>query len=131
MTQKIFKAYFFILGFYDFLLGLAFLLFYPAIYGYFKITLPNHPGYIQVPALFLMSAAIGNFLIANNLLKNTDLVIVRILMKLSFAFVIFYSYFTTSIPKIYLPIASLSAIGVVICLIFLNWASKETRGITK
>lgn len=128
MKQGLFyKLFFLFLGFYDFLLGLVFAFFYTVIYNHFKIALPNHPGYIQLPALFLMSAAVGNFLITKNLLKNTDLVIVRILMKASFAFVIFYSYFTIGIPVIYLPIASMSIIGIVICLVFLNWANKQKR----
>jgi hypothetical protein len=128
MKQKMFyRSFFILLGIYDFLLGLVFALFYPVIYNHFKIVLPNHPAYIQLIALFLMSAAVGNFLIARNILKNTDLVIVRILMKASFAFVVFFNYFAIGIPTFYLPIASMSIIGIVICLVSLKWANNQTK----
>lgn len=112
-----------VIGAYDILLGAAFALFYTNIYGYLKIALPNHPGYIYVPALFLVSAGIGEFLIARNLLRNIDLAIVRLLMKISFASAVFYCYFKHGVPQIFLLISIASIIGVVINFLFIRWAN--------
>ncbi|MEW6009349.1 MAG: hypothetical protein AB1629_06930 [Candidatus Omnitrophota bacterium] len=123
MQQKIFfKLYFWVIGVYDVLLGGVFALFYRNIFAYFKIILPNHPAYIHVPALFLMSAGIGEFLIARNLLRNVDLAIVRLLMKLSFASAVIYGYFRYGVPQIFLIISIASVAGIVINILFLRWA---------
>ena len=124
-ARDFFKLFFIVIGAYDVLLGASFALFYRNIYVYLNVTLPNHPGYIYIPALFLVSAGIGEFLIARNLLRNVDLAIVRLLMKLSFAGVVFYCYFKYGIPSIYMLISIASIIGVIINLYFIRWASAE------
>lgn len=125
MNQRTFYKWFFlVIGIYDVLLGGLFTLFYRNIYAYLNITLPNHPGYIFVPALFLVSAGIGEFLIARNLLRNIDLSIVRLLMKLSFAGAVIYCYFRYGVPTIFLLISVASVIGVIINLYFISWATR-------
>ncbi len=119
--EKLFKTYFWVVGIYDIALGGAFLLFYGSIYAALNITLPNHPGYIYVPTLFLISGGIGEFLIAKNPLRNIDLVKVRILMKLSFAGAVFYCYFKYGVPTIFLLISILSIIGVIKNILFIRW----------
>lgn len=121
--ENTFKLYFRIVGFYDVLLGGVFLLFFRSIYATLNITLPNHPGYIYVPALFLVSGGIGEFLIANNLLRNIDLVKVRILMKLSFASAVIYCHFRYGVPTLFLLISILSVVGIVKNIMFIRWAN--------
>lgn len=123
--KTFFKLFFLVIGVYDVLLGGVFALFYRNIFAYLNITLPNHPGYIYVPALFLVSAGIGEFLIARNLLRNVDLAIVRLLMKLSFAGAVFYCYFKYGVPTIFLLISTASIIGVIINIFFIRWANSE------
>ena len=67
----------------------------------------------------------GEFLIAKNPLRNVDLVVIRLLMKLSFALVVLYCYFTMGIPTVFLVISILSIIGVVKNLAFLKWANVQ------
>lgn len=122
-AEAFFKPVFILLGIYDVFLGGVFALFYRNVYGYLNITLPNHPGYIYVPALFLVSAGIGELLIARNLLRNVDLAIIRLLMKLSFAGVVFYCYFKYGVPAIFLFISLASIIGVAINVVFIRWAT--------
>jgi len=122
--ETFFRCYFNLMGLYDVLLGLGFILFYRAIYGHFNIVLPNHPSYIYIPAFFLLSAGIGEFLIAKNLLRNADLALVRLLMKASFAGVVFLCYFTCGIPTIYLFISGASIMGVIINAFYIAWVSK-------
>lgn len=121
-----FPLLFRIVGVYDVLLGLSFIFFYKNIYQALSITLPNHPGYIFVPALFVMCGGVGEFLIAKNTLKNVDLVVVRLLMKLSFAGAVLYCYFTIGVPTIFLVIAIFSIIGIIKNVAFLNWAKTQT-----
>ena len=109
--ENIFKLYFWVIGIYDVLLGGAFALFYKNIYAAFNIILPNHPGYIYVPALFLISGGLGNI----------DLVKMRILMKLSFAGAIYYCYFRYGVPPIFLFISILSIIGITNNILFIRW----------
>lgn len=124
-AKAFFKLFFLVIGGYDVLLGGVFVLFYRNIYAYLNVTLPNHPGYIYVPALFLISAGIGEFLIAKNLLRNIDLAIVRLLMKLSFALAIFYCYFKYGVPTIFLVISIASIVGVIINILFIRWVKAE------
>jgi hypothetical protein len=114
-----------IVGIYDILLGLGFMLFYKNIYEALDITLPNHPGYIFVPALFVMCGGMGEFLIARNPLRNVDLVVVRLLMKLSFAAAVLYCYLTSGVPAVFLVISCLSIISVVKNIAFLKWAKAQ------
>ncbi len=68
------------------------------------------------------NVGIGEFLIARNPLKNTDLVIVRLLMKLSFAVAVVYCHFTSGIPTVFMIISCLSILGIIKNLLFLKWA---------
>lgn len=124
-ARDFFKLFFIVIGIYDVLLGGSFALWYKNIFAYLNIALPNHPGYIFVPALFIIAGGIGEFLIAKNLLRNVDLAIMRLLMKLSFAIAVFYSYFKFGIPTIFMLISVASIIGVVVNTIFIRWANAE------
>ena len=124
-AKDFFKLFFIVVGVYDVLLGGSFVLFYKNIYAYLNIALPNHPGYIFVPALFIIAGGIGEFLIAKNLLRNVDLAILRLLMKLSFSVAVFYSYFKFGVPSIFMLISVASIIGVVVNTIFIRWANAE------
>lgn len=110
------------MGIYDVVLGLVFALFYRNIYQALNIEWPNHPGYIFVPALFLACGGIGEFLIARNPIRNKDLVVVRTLMKASFAGAVFYCSFLYGVPTLYLIIATLSLAGIATNLMFFRWA---------
>ena len=124
-AKDFFKAFFIVIGIYDVLLGASFALFYKEIYSYLNIALPNHPGYIYVPALFIIAGGIGEFLIARNLLRNLDLAMLRLLMKLSFALAVFYSYFKFGVPTIFMLISIASITGVIVNILFIRWANTE------
>lgn len=126
MTAKgFFRLFFITIGVYDVLLGGSFALFYKEIYAYLSIALPNHPGYIFVPALFIVAGGAGEFLIARNLLRNVDLAMLRLLMKLSFVVAVFYSYFKFGIPAIFMLISIASIFGVIVNFLFIRWANTE------
>lgn len=124
-AKEFFKFFFISIGIYDVLLGGSFALFYNKIFSALNIALPNHPGYIFVPALFIIAGGIGEFLIAINPLRNVDLAMVRLLMKLSFAIAVFYSFFKFGIPPIFIIISIASIIGVIVNILFIRWANAE------
>jgi len=126
MTNFNFPLGFRIAGVYDVLLGLSFVFFYQNIYQILEITIPHHAGYIFVPALFVMCGGVGEFLIAENPLRNIDLVVVRLLMKLSFASAILFCYLTIGVPALFLVISALSIVGVIKNLAFIKWAKTQT-----
>jgi len=124
-AKDLFKLFFIVVGTYDVLLGSSFAVFYKNIYTYLNIALPNHPGYIFVPALFIIAGGIGEFLIAKNPLRNVDLAILRLLMKLSFALAVFYSYFKFGVPSVFLLISVASVVGVAVNTMFIRWVNAE------
>ena len=124
-AKDFFKLFFIVMGVYDVLLGSSFALWYKNIFAYLNIDLPNHPGYIFVPALFIVTGGVGEFLIAKDPLRNVDLAIMRLLMKLSFALAVFYSYFKFGVPPIFMLISIASIIGVVVNTIFIRWANAQ------
>ena len=84
MTAFRFYRWFFgLAAIYDACLGLAFLVGYEQIYAWCGITLPNHPGYVQLPALWLAIMGMADAYVAQDLVRNRALVTIRILMKLA------------------------------------------------
>lgn len=120
--KKIIPSYFIGMGVYDVVLGLTFALFFRSIYQALQIELPNHPGYIFVPAWFLISGGIGEFLIARQPLRNVDLVIVRTFMKASFVAVVGYCYVRYGVPLVYVLISTVSLVSIAGNFVFLKWA---------
>lgn len=97
------KALFVVVGLYDGLLGVAFVFWWKAIFGYFGVQPPNHPGYVQFPALLLMAFA-GMFLqIARNPLRNRGLILYGMGLKLAYSGTVFWYELTEGIPRMWIP----------------------------
>jgi len=56
-TKPVISALFLVAAAYDGILGIAFLLLPGNIFEWFNVTPPNHPGYIEFPALLLIAFA--------------------------------------------------------------------------
>src|SRR6266566_6199096 len=67
------KGLFYISALYDGLLGLAFLCCWSRLFDYFHVTPPNHPGYVQFPALLLIIFGLLFLKIARDPEANRDL----------------------------------------------------------
>ena len=125
--EKLFKVTFFGLGIYDIFLGATFVLFYKSIYQFFQITPANHPGYVYLPALFIVAGGIGEMLIARNLVRNTDLAMMRLLMKLAYLGVVLYYFSKQAIPWVFVAIAAMSIVGILNNIFFLAWANSQKK----
>jgi hypothetical protein len=95
-------------------------LFYPQIYAAFGVTLPNHPGYVQLPALFIAIMGIADYYIYRNIEGNRDMVKIRILMKLAYSLACFYHHFFGALPAMWLDIAIFNFIFIVPYVLFLR-----------
>jgi hypothetical protein len=117
------RALFIVGGLYDGVLGLAFLLAGPAIFNHFGVAPPNHPGYVQFPALLLLVFAWMFFAVAANPYANRNLILYGILLKLSYSGVVIYYWVTSGVPDMWKPFAP---IDLVFAALFI-WAISATR----
>jgi hypothetical protein len=66
-------------------------------------------------------------MIAKNPLRNTDLAIVRLIMKLSFAGAIAYCALEYGVPIVFMIVAAISVLSVMKSFLFLGWAYAEKK----
>jgi hypothetical protein len=90
---------------YDLCLGAVYGLFYTSLYARFGIALPNHPAYVQLPAALIAIFGIGFWFVAREPVRNRDLIVLGVLLKLAFAGVVFYHRFFGAIPDMWVPFA--------------------------
>lgn len=97
------KPFFVIAALYDGLLGLAFLFFHMAIFAHYGVEPPNHPAYVQFPALLLLIFAAMFLRIAANPARNYKLIPYGIALKASYSGLAFWYAITTTIPSMWMP----------------------------
>lgn len=123
MNLKTIKMLFIISALYDFILGVVFLIGFKQIYNYFSITLPNHDGYVQFGAALVTIFGVGFWFVAQDPQRNRDIIKMGILLKLSYAGVVFCHAAFGNLPAIWLPFAWFD----VIFLIFFIFSLKALR----
>ncbi|MGA7179586.1 MAG: hypothetical protein WBX11_08390 [Thiobacillaceae bacterium] len=97
------RPLFVIAALYDGLLGLAFLFFPLAIFAHYGVEPPNHPAYVQFPALLLLVFAAMFLRIANSPAKNHDLIPYGMALKASYSGLAFWYAITRGIPSMWIP----------------------------
>jgi len=105
MTASWIKPFFVVAGLYDGILGIAVLLAWSAIYAYFGVTPPNHPAYVQFPALLLLIFAAMFFRIARDPVANRSLIFYGVALKVAYSGTAFWYAVTERIPAMWLPFA--------------------------
>ncbi len=116
--NKPISVIFYFSGIYDGVLGVIFL-FLPQIpFELFKVTHPNHWGYIQFPAALLIIFAWMFFIIARDPLPNRNLIPYGIALKGSYSIIVFGYWLTIGLPDMWKPFA---VIDVILGFLFL-WA---------
>lgn len=108
---------FYIAAAYDGILGTVFLVSPISVFEHFEITPPNHPGYVQFPAMLLIVFAILFINIARKPLENRNLIFYGILLKVSYCTVVFAYWFTDGIPIIWKPFAVFDLIFIVLFIL--------------
>jgi hypothetical protein len=120
--ESFYKGLFLVAGLYDVVLGTTFFLFYVRLYGYFGITLPNHPEYVHAPSLFIVILGVMFFYIYKNMYKNVDMVKIGILSKAAYSGLAFYHYVFTSLPVIFVVFAWFDLAFLILFVMFLRFA---------
>ncbi len=116
MSLKAIKVLFWIAALYDLVLGLVFGLFYQPVYARFGVELPNHPGYVQLSAMFIFIIGVGFSLVARNPRENRQIILLGILMKIGFCLVVFSHLFFGTVPPIYVPFAVMDSVFLILFL---------------
>lgn len=116
--KRVARSVFLITALYDFVLGIAFLLFYKQVLGFFSISIPNFPEYLQMSAAFVAVLGVGYFLIYLNLEKNKDLYRIGMLYKLIYIVLVSYYYFIVHTANVvYLNFAMIDTIFLIIFIV--------------
>jgi hypothetical protein len=115
---RLISILFYVAAAYDFILGVAFLLFAPQLFQSFQVPPPNHWGYVQFPALLLMVFGMLFYTIAVKPHGNKNLIPYGMLLKMSYCGVVFWHWATGDIPCIWKPFA----IADLVFLIAFVWA---------
>jgi len=76
---------------------------YKTIYETVGSVLPNHPGYVQLPALLIIVFGIGFWMVAQDVRGNRSIISLGILMKLAFGIVVFGHLIAGNTIPFYIP----------------------------
>lgn len=122
------RPFFVIAALYDGILGLAFLLAGGPMFWWFKVTPPNHMGYVQFPGLLLIVFAIMFLAVARKPVANRNLIPYGILLKASYCGVVFYYWLTSGIPGMWKPFAIGDAVFLVLFVMAYQALGKPGAG---
>jgi len=97
------KGLFYVAAAYDGVLGLVFLVSWPQVYEWFDVQPPNHPGYVQFPALLLILFGLLFLQIARDPQAAKNLIPYGIGLKAAFSGVVFWHQLTSGVPSMWIP----------------------------
>ena len=110
MKNLLIAILFYLAAAYDGILGVAFWFIPLRIFTWYGVTPPNHPGYVQFPALLLVLFALMFLAVARDPERNRSLIPYGIGLKLSFCGVVFWHWITAGIPGMWKPFAVADAV---------------------
>jgi hypothetical protein len=97
------KPLFVIAAIYDAVLGLAFLFFAAPIFSLYGVEPPNHPAYVQFPALLLLIFAAIFIRIAKDPKGQRTLIPYGMALKASYSGLTFWHELTGGVPSMWVP----------------------------
>lgn len=107
------RAIFWIGGFYDLVLGLAFLFAGPRIFAAAGVEPPNHWAYLHFPALLLLVFGALFLQIALDPARNGNLIPYGMGLKVAYCITVFGHYFTGGLPGLWVPLACIDLVFLV------------------
>jgi hypothetical protein len=117
MNKKWIRPLFIIAGLYDGILAVAFLLFATAIFQGFGVEPPNHLAYVKFPALLLLVFAAMFFRVACDPVKNRELILYGVGLKVAYSGTAFWYQITQGIPFMWIPWAWADLVLLVLFLV--------------
>ncbi len=103
----------------DAVIAVAFLFFLAPVFTAAGVELPNHPGYLQFPALLLVVFAAMYARIAGDPRGRKDLMPYGMGLKISFVLVAFWHWTTGTLPWLWLPLAWIDLVFLIV--FFIGW----------
>lgn len=119
MVPRWIRPYLMILAIYDIVLGIAYLIAFPAMFAAYGVPLPNHPAYVQFGAAFVVIIGIGFWFAAREPVRNRDILKLGFLSKIAYSGIVLGYWFRGMMPGMWVPFAwidLLMAIGLVAAL---------------
>lgn len=107
------RRLFVVAGFYDGLLGLAFLFGHDRIFAHFGVEPANHPAYVEFPALLLITFGLMFFHISTDPVRLRSLMPYGMALKASYIALAFWYQFTIGVPAMWKPWAWLDLLFLI------------------
>ena len=114
---------FLVAALYDGALGLVFLIVPGLVFQWANVTPPNHWAYVQFPACLLIIFGLMFVAIASDPIRNRNLIVYGILLKLSYCGIASWYWFTAGIPGLWKPFAVIDLVMAV--LFFASYRALE------
>ncbi len=105
MKREWIRPLFVIAAVYDLVLGLVFLLAYPAVYRSFGVELPNHPAYVQFAAAVVAIFGFAAWYVAQAPERNRDIIKLCVLLKVAYVVVVLGWQIRGHMPGMWVPFA--------------------------
>ena len=125
INNKTFRLFYVVAGLYDGILGIVFVLFPSAIFNFYEVEPPNHMAYVQFPGLLLIVFAAMFFRVAANPIRNRELIIYGIGLKISYCGTAFWYETTAGIPFMWIPWMWIDLVFLVLFVI--TWISLDRQ----
>ena len=103
MTSNWIRPFFLVAGLYDAILGLIFFFGHNSVFAYFEVTPPNHPAYVEFPALLLIVFGAMFLQISTDPVRLRPLIPYGIALKAAYSGIAFWYYFNTGISSMWMP----------------------------
>ena len=114
MSKFSISLLFLIAAVYDFVIGLAFLLFGEPLFDAANIPYPNHWGYVRFGSLMLMIFGLMFFTIARHPVANRNMMPFGMLLKLSYVGIVSFYWLTTGCPFLFKPFAVIDFVMLIL-----------------
>jgi len=112
-------------GIYDFVIGLVFLLAPAALFRVAGVIPPNHFGYVQFPALFLIIFGVMFLRAAADPVARRDQLLYGMALKASYAGLVFWYQLHGGVPMLWIPFAWADVCFFIVFL--LGWRQVSRR----
>ncbi|HSG49046.1 MAG TPA: hypothetical protein VLA43_14590 [Longimicrobiales bacterium] len=114
---RVYRKVFLVAAAYDLVLGVAFLFLYPWVYGLLGIGLPSEPAYLQTSAAFVVVQGIMYLLIAREMTRNRDLILVGAIYKAAYAGISLYHWTLGDLPHVVFAVFGLLDIVFLVAFV--------------
>ena len=118
--EKYYKGLYLVGALYDFILGLAFLFFYVAIFEMLGMNLPKNPAYLTFCAVMITLFGILQYMIFLKLDGSRRLVLYSIFVKFAYVGTVLYYYLLVGPAYVDAPFLIFAGFDIIFALLFIE-----------